>query len=53
MKEKLRIFAAEFRRAALRLLDSRGKHVAEIEQELEIALCLLYKWRARIGSGRQ
>ncbi len=47
MKEKRRVYTAEFRQEALRLLESSGKRVAEIEQELGITPGLLYKWQVR------
>ncbi len=47
MKAKRRVYTAEFRQEALRLLESSGKRVAEIEQELGITPGLLYKWQAR------
>jgi transposase len=43
------VYAAEFRREALRLLESSGKSVREIEQELGITPGMLYKWQARYG----
>ena len=47
MKEKRRVYTAEFRREAMRLLESSGKRVTEIEHELGITPGLLYKWQAR------
>jgi len=47
MIEKRRIYTAEFRHEALRLLERSGKRVAEIEQERGITPGLLYKWQAR------
>jgi transposase len=49
MKQKRRVYTAEFRREALRLLESSGKRVREIEQELGITPGMLYKWQARYG----
>ncbi len=46
MNVKRRIYSAEFRQEALRLLGS-GKRVAEIEHELGIRPGLLYKWQRR------
>jgi transposase len=47
MKQKRRVYTAEFRQEALRLLSSSGKGVREIERELGITPGLLYKWQAR------
>ncbi len=47
MKVKRRVYTAEFRQEALRLLESSGKRVAEIEQELGITPGLLSKWQVR------
>ena len=47
MNQKRRVYTAEFRQEALRLLESSGKRVAEIEHELGITPGLLYKWHAR------
>jgi transposase len=49
MKTKRRIYTAEFRQEALRLLEGSGKGVLAIEQELGITQGLLYKWQARYG----
>jgi transposase len=49
MKTKRRIYTAEFRQEALRLLERSGKGVTAIEQELGITHGLLYKWQARYG----
>jgi|SRR5579859_3193878 len=47
MKQKRRVYTVEFRQEALRLLESSGKRVAEIEHELGITPGLLYKWQTR------
>jgi transposase len=47
MKQKRRVYTAEFRQESLRLLESSGKGVREIERELGITPGLLYKWQAR------
>ena len=47
MNMKRRIYTAEFRQEALRLLERSGKSVAEVEQELGITPGLLYKWHRR------
>ena len=47
MKQKRRVYTAEFRQEALRLLSSSGKGVREIERELGITPGLLYKWQTR------
>ena len=49
MKTKRRIYTAEFRQEALRLLDRSGKGVTAVERELGITRGLLYKWQARYG----
>src|SRR5262249_37803285 len=49
MKTKRRVYTAEFRQEALRLLERSGKGVSVIEQELGITRGLLYKWQARYG----
>jgi transposase len=49
MKTKRRIYTAEFRQEALRLLERSGQGVTVIEQELGITRGLLYKWQARYG----
>jgi transposase len=51
MKEKRRVYTAEFRSEALHLLKSSGKRVSEIEEELGIRAGLLYKWEERYGEG--
>ncbi len=47
MKTKRRVYTAEFRQEALRLLERSGKSVVEVEQELGITPGLLYKWHRR------
>ena len=49
MKTKRRIYTAEFRQEALRLLERSGKGVTAVERELGITRGLLYKWQARYG----
>ena len=49
MKPKRRIYSEEFRKEALRLRESSGKSVTEIERELGITAGLLYKWQVRYG----
>lgn len=49
MKRKRRIYTAEFRQEALRLLERSGKGMTAIEQELGITQGLLYKWQGRYG----
>jgi transposase len=41
------VYSEEFRREALRLLETSGKSAREIEEELGISKGLLYKWRRR------
>lgn len=53
MKTKRRIYTAEFRQEALRLLEHSGKGVSAVEQELGITHGLLYKWQARYGQHEQ
>src|SRR5260370_10849098 len=47
MKMKRRVYTAEFRQEALRLLENSGKGVRDIERELGITAGLLYKWPSR------
>lgn len=47
MGQKRRIYSQEFREEALRLVESSGRSMREIEEELGITAGLLYKWRAR------
>ena len=49
MNTKRGMDSAEFRQEALRLLDSSGRRVVEIEHELGITAGLLYKWQRRYG----
>jgi transposase len=40
-------YAPEFKREALRLLETSGKSVPQLERELGITEGLLYKWKQR------
>lgn len=42
-----KVYSEEFRLEALRLLETRGKSVREIEEELGLSKGILYKWRRR------
>jgi transposase len=53
MKQKRRVYTAEFRQEALRLLSSSGKGIREIERELGITPGLLYKWQARYVESKE
>lgn len=49
MKQKRRIYTAEFRQEARRLLEGSGKGVSAIEQELGRTRGRLYQWPLRYG----
>ena len=44
---KPKAYSQEFRLEALRLLETSGKSVREIEEELGLSKGILYKWRRR------
>jgi transposase len=46
-------YSRDFKLEALRLVESSGKSVAEIERDLGITTGLLYKWRQRYQVGAQ
>ncbi len=48
---KRRIYSEEFRLDALRLLESSGKTMAQIERDLGISQSLLGKWKQRYRVG--
>lgn len=45
--KKYRSYTDEFKREALRLLESSGKSAQEVERELEITPGMLLKWKNR------
>lgn len=47
MKRTVKTYSEEFRLEALRLLETSGKSVREIEEDLGLTQGLLYKWRRR------
>jgi len=47
MKRKVKTYSEEFRLETLRLLETSGKSVREIEEDLGLTSGLLYKWRRR------
>jgi len=49
MAGKQREFSAEFKREAVRLLETSGKTGAQIAQELGISDSVLYHWRKRLA----
>lgn len=62
MKTEKRQYDKQFKQEAVRLYESSGKTIAEIEADLGIASGMLSKWRAQVkrdgerafpGSGRQ
>jgi transposase len=48
-KHKPRVYTAEFKREAVRLLETSGKSGAEIAQELGISDGSLYTWRKQLA----
>ena len=50
MRQRRR-YSRDFKLEALRLVESSGKSVAEIERDLGITTGLLYKWRQRYQVG--
>jgi transposase-like protein len=48
-KHKPRVYTAEFKREAVRLLETSGKSGAELAQELGISDGSLYTWRKQLA----
>jgi transposase len=48
-KHRPRVYTAEFKREAVRLLETSGKSGAEIAQELGISDGSLYTWRKQLA----
>jgi transposase len=48
-KHKPRVYTAEFKREAVRLLETSGKSGAQIAQELGISDGSLYTWRKQLA----
>ena len=46
----MKVYSDEFRRDALRLLETSGKSVREIEEDLGLTAGLLYQWRRRYST---
>ena len=46
-RKKYQRYGEEFKREALMLLESSGKSVAEIEEDLGLTKGILYKWKYR------
>ena len=44
-----KVYSKEFRLETLRLLETSGKSVRKIEEELGLSKGILYKWRRRYG----
>lgn len=46
-RNQLKKYTPEFKREALRLLETSGKSIPQLERELDITHGLLYKWKQR------
>jgi len=46
-RKQYKKYSIEFKKDALRLLETSGKSVAELERDLGLSSGLLYKWRDR------
>jgi transposase len=53
MAVERRKYTEEFKREAVRLMDSSGKSIAEIARDLGVADNNLYRWRGLYGSQSQ
>jgi transposase len=53
MKKQRRTYTREFKLEALRLLESSGKSVAQIERDLGIEGRCLYRWRKEFGETQE
>ena len=51
MAKNQRSYTDEFRREAVRLMESSGKPVAQIARDLGVNDNVLYRWRRRLSSG--
>ena len=49
MKEKRRTYTAEFKREAVRLLETSGKSGAQIERDLGIGAGCLSRWKRKLS----
>jgi transposase len=49
MAKNQRTYTDEFRREAVRLMESSGKSVAQIARDLDVNDNVLYRWRRRYG----
>ncbi len=52
MSKKRRAYTEDFRRETVRLLESSGKAVVELAQELGVHPKSLYRWRSQYGGKR-
>ena len=50
MRTEQRSYSEEFKREAVRLMESSGKPIAELARELGLNDNNLYRWRQRYGS---
>jgi transposase len=53
MKKQRRRYTREFKLEALRLLESSGKSIAEVERDLGIEGRCLYRWRKEFGETQE
>jgi len=53
MAEQRRTYTKEFKQEAIRLYETSGKSVAQVESDLGITAGLLNKWRVRYGQNGQ
>lgn len=51
MAKNQRSYTDEFRREAVRLMETSGKPVAQIARDLGVNDNVLYRWRRRLGGG--
>jgi transposase len=49
MADKQRTYSAEFKRKAVKLLETSGKRGVQITQELGISDSILYTWRKKLA----
>jgi transposase len=49
MGKTRRVYTAEFKREAVRLVESSGKPVTEVARELGIGYSCLLRWRQQLG----
>ncbi len=51
MGQKRRKYEEQYKREAVRFLEETGRSLREVAQELRISPTLLWRWRAKYGSG--